>query len=161
MKKFKDTLCLAEKVGCIIYHAEWNCSEYEGEDFFSYKEKEIDWDWFKEPKSDWENGLHNGDCICAPSTCTACMWGSILEVPNSLLPFLIEPYGSDQKTALKRWLAHYFFRDLPKLKSNRVEELVFEDKDAPFIDKMFDHVYGLLKEEGFINLKLEMHYNLS
>jgi len=143
-------LCLAEKVGCIIYHAELNCSEYKSRDFFSYKEKDLDWDWFAEFKSDWEEGAHNGDCICAPAPCTACLWGSILEIPDSLIPFLIAPHGSNQKTALKRWLAHNFFREVPNLKSNKVQDLILKEKDEPFVDKMFNHVYSLLEKEEIL-----------
>lgn len=152
----KSDLSFAEKLSAVVYFVEEHCYDIDEDhkDVFVRKEMTDEyWNGMLDFRSDWHNGWHNGDCICAPSTCTACLWGAITEIAGSLIPFLLMPYGSDWQTALKKWFAHHFYIGTPKLKSNKVDQLFDFDKhpeDKDFIDKSFEYLMELLDKEDLL-----------
>lgn len=152
----KSNLSFSERLSAVVYFVEEHCYDVDdsGEDIFVRKEMTDEfWEGVLQFRRDWHDGHHNGDCICAASTCTACLWGEIVKIAGSLTPFLLKPYGSDWKTALKKWFAHYLFIGEPRLKSDKVNELVDFDKypkEKDFIDGSFGYLMELLDKEELL-----------
>ena len=132
-------LSRSEKIGYILYFHENEGADLDlnAEHKFFAKKKELDYEIAYEMKSDWDRGLHSGDCICATCSCIACDWGEIQYTATRLIPIPQSPYGYKPKEAFEIWFFNHFFIKTPTIKSNGISKLKpVPKKDEKFVNDM-------------------------